>query len=100
MWSTDSTLPTSLKSKSVYALCTAAPAPLIHHPCRPNNRRIFTSQRLLKLLFDVGNLLTSSTCADLLEVGRPENVQLLRAYLAMEHEQVMLEDWLGQTSHL
>ena len=48
----------------------------------------------------LAQMMMNDLCADLLEVGRPENVQLLRAYLAMEHAQVMLEDWLGQTSHL
>lgn len=53
------------------------------------------TQEGLRFAQALAQMMMSDLCADLLEAGRPENVQLLRAYLAMEHEQVLLKDWLG-----
>jgi hypothetical protein len=53
------------------------------------------SQEGLRFAQALAQMMMSDMCADLLEAGRPENVQLLRAYLALEHEHVLLKDWLG-----
>ena len=53
-------------------------------------------------VFDYGyvqalaQLMMSSVCADLLAANVPENVRLLRSYLAVEQGRVHLNDWLGQ----
>jgi hypothetical protein len=48
----------------------------------------------------LAQMMMNDVCADLLDAGRPENVQLLRAYLTLELEDVVLKDWLGATLHL
>ena len=48
----------------------------------------------------VAQMMMSDVCADLLQAGRPESIQLLRAYLALEHRNMQLKDWLGESSHL
>jgi hypothetical protein len=54
----------------------------------------------LRFAQSLAQIMMNDVCADLLEAGRPENVQLLRAYLTLEHEGVAFKDWLGATLHL
>ena len=44
----------------------------------------------------LAQLMMSGVCADLLAANVPENVRLLRSYLAVEQGRVHLNDWLGQ----
>ena len=44
----------------------------------------------------LAQLMVSGVCADLLAANVPENVRLLRSYLAVEQGRVHLNDWLGQ----
>jgi hypothetical protein len=53
------------------------------------------SQDGLRFARALAQMMMNDACADLLETGLPENVQLLRAYLAMERGEVLLADWLG-----
>jgi hypothetical protein len=43
----------------------------------------------------LAQMMMSELCADVLEAGRPESVQLLRTYVTMNHVHVSLRDWLG-----
>jgi hypothetical protein len=52
------------------------------------------TQEGLRFSQALAQFMMSDVCADLLDAGRPQNVQLLRAYLAMEQEHVLLKDWL------
>jgi hypothetical protein len=53
------------------------------------------TQEGLRFAQALAQFMMSDVCADLLDAGRPQHVQLLRAYLAMEQEHVLLKDWLG-----